>query len=427
MMACPPPLSEAAARVITPRRESLLLQIVSPHWPVLAVGTAFLVSSLVTSAGAQSPNIVEGTVRTANGQPVRGATIRIAGATGAGRGTTIKATTDANGRYSVKVPLGHYDVDGFADIEFGGQTYREILLDRGNATCERAMSTNGIVRNFTLRLSGAKRCLPGHDPANPNSYNGAYITAMTSDLPDDAVITFTLTPLGPLADGTVGRPLTFTRSGAALRGGGRSIAESQFLHDIPLGRYRVAAEVRHANGTREGTTLALNDGGDTSGSTLDITFQANVLGGGIRPVGIGVSAGEPAHVADAHETPDTAEAPEPPLPPANSQPPAAPPAASPAELPRGRYACSYRSEYAGDIPTGKSITIGAGGRYQAYDGSGTYTLDTGSGAVQWTGPLGEGDVKVTFGKRNGMPALTVEGGGASEDPGRTNVCVLIGS
>jgi hypothetical protein len=417
----------------------------SPEYRLRIAVSVFLVL-LGVPAYAQTPNTVEGTVRTVDGRPVPGATIRIAGATGAGRGTSIKATTGANGRYSVKVPLGHYDVDAFADIEFDGQTYKEILLDRGDATCERVMSTKGIVRNFTLRVSGQKRCLAGHDRTNPNSWNGGYITAVASDIADSDAVTFKLTPLGPLADGTAGRALSFTRTGAALQTGSGPIGSSRFLHDIPLGRYRVAAEIRRANGDLEQATLELNDGGGTSGSTLEITFHANVFGGGIRPVGISVSPGgtasaEPAPPADAPVTdapatdaPPTPEAEAPVIPadpPAevqNEAPPApVPPSPPAAELPRGRYACSYRSPYAGDIPTGKSITISAGGRYQAYGRAGTYTLDPATSAVQWTGPLGEGDVQATFEKRNGLPAITVVGGGASDDPERTNFCVLIGA
>jgi hypothetical protein len=377
--------------------------------------------------GSPTPNVVEGTVRTVDGRPVPGATIRIAGATGAGRGTSIKATTDRNGRYSAKVPLGHYDVDGFADVEHEGRIYKELWLDRGDTPCGRIMSSKGIVRNFTLRLSGAKRCINGRDPNNPDAWNGAYITAMTSKFPDDAVITFRLTPLGSLADGTQGRPLTITRTGAALKKGGGPINETSFLYDIPLGRYRIAADVRYANGERDGTTLELRDGGSTSGSTLDITFQANVFGGGIRPVGIGVSPGGAVAASEAGPEPEErlesqgdSGLPRPPAPPVSS------PAAQ-AELPRGRYACSYRSQYAGDIPTGKSITISSRNKYEAYGSVGTYTLDPATGSVTWTGPLGKADVQAKFGKRNGFPAITVVGGGASDDPDRTNFCVLAGS
>ena len=393
-----------------------------------ALVTLHVAHAAPSSLPAPTPNVVEGTVKTVDGRPLPGATIRIAGATGAGRGTTIRTVTDARGNYRVTVPLGHYDVDGFADIEYEGQTYKEIWLDRGNATCARVMSDKGIVRHFTLRLSGLKRCANGVNANNPNDYNGAYITAMTSAFPDDAVITFNLDPIGPLADGTKGRPLSVSRSGAALKKGGGPIDETSFLHDIPLGRYRMTADVRYADGQKKGTTLELRDSGNTSGRTLEIRFAANIFGGGIRPVGVGVIPGTALQVADApltseadaantqRENPDTQ--PEPRETRATTTGP---------ELPLGRYACSYHSQYAGDIPTEKSITIIAGGRYRAYGSDGTYSLNPTSMVVEWAGPLGDDGVRATFGKRNGRPAITVVGGGASDDPDRTNYCVLIES
>jgi hypothetical protein len=209
-----------------------------------ATGTAF--GSVATAPDSNSvrrptpaPNVVEGTVTTTDGRPIPGASIHVSGAAGAAGGEIIKATTDRTGRYRVTVPPGDYAVDGFVDVEHSGRTYRELWLDRVNATCERATSTQGIARDFVLRLSGAKKCIGNPDAADPASYNGAYVTALSSAFPPDALITVSLTPLGPLADGTTGGILTFARSGAALRTNSGPIDQTAVLHDIPLGRYRV--------------------------------------------------------------------------------------------------------------------------------------------------------------------------------------------
>lgn len=372
-----------------------------------------------TNGTPPTPNVVEGRVTLSDGRPVRGATIRVAGATGAARGTTRTATTDAAGRYRVAVPLGHYNVDGFADITYDGQTYQEFWLDRVNAGCDRVMSDKGIVRNFVLRLSGPKRCTNGSSPNNPNSYNGAYITAMSSAFPADAVITFTLRPVGPLADGSRGQVLTMRRTGAALQKGGGPIDETSFLYDIPLGRYRMSAEARYADGSRRGVTLELRDGTGASGSDIEIAFAANKFGGGIRPVGIGLTPG--AGLGGVVSTP------KPPVQPAAQQPVPAPAARPGAELPLGRYACSYRSEYAGDIPTSASVTIQSGGKYVGYGAAGTYELDAASRTVRWmTGPFAAAGVRATYAQRNGQSVITVAGGPAAADPGKTNTCVLSG-
>jgi hypothetical protein len=400
------------------RAVSLALGLVCAVPADLAVRSTILRAA--NPSGVQEPNVVKGTVRTVSGRPIAGATIRIAGATGAARGNSITATTDRNGNYRVRVPLGHYNVDAWADIAYDGQTYRELWLHRVNGGCERVMSDKGIVRDFVLQLSGPKRCINNPDPNNPNSYYGAYITAMTSAFPGDAVITFTLTPLGALADGSTGKTIRFTRTGAALVRGGGTIGETAFLHDLPLGRYRVAAEVRYANGTRRALAIDSRDDDEPEGSAIEIDFPAAVMGGGFRSVNLGLGVGGRAPRPDPVEpaTPGT-----------SSGKPTTPATADVTEsaLPSGRYACSYRSQYAGDIPTASAVTISPDGRYEAYGGAGTYAVDERSGGVRWTsGPLARSDTRATFAQRNGRPTITVVGGGAAADGG-THTCVLSGS
>ena len=403
---------------LNPRTRSITLAVL-----FVSCATFISLGSVASGAGAvgtpATPNVVEGTVTLADGRPLKGATIRVAGATGAARGTTRRTTTDANGRYRIRVPLGHYNVDGFADITYDGQPYEELWLDRVNGGCDRVMSDKGIVRNFVLRLSGPKRCINGPNPNNPNSYNGAYMTAMSSAFPADAAITFTLRPVGLLADGSRGQVLTMRRTGAALQKGGGPIDETSFLYDIPLGRYRVSAEARYADGSRRGITLRLLDGTGASGADIEVAFAANKFGGGIRPVGLGLTPGGASRASD----------PTPPRPvePAVREPVPGSTARPRAELPLGRYACSYRSQYAGDIPTAASVTIRAGGRYTAYGSAGTYELDGSSRVARWmSGPLATAGVRATFTQRNGQSVITVVGGPAAADPGQTNTCVWTG-
>jgi hypothetical protein len=210
------------------------------------------------------------------------------------------------------------------------------------------------------------------------------------------------------------------RTGAALLKGGGPIDETSFLYDIPLGRYRMSAEARYADGSRRGITLELQDGIGASGSDIEVAFAASKFGGGIRPVGISLTPGR--------GTGGTVPTPTPPVQPGAQQPVPAPPTTRPgAELPLGRYACSYRSEYAGDIPTSASVTIQSGGRYVGYGAAGTYELDGASRTVRWmTGPFANAGVRATYAQRNGQSVITVAGGPAAADPGKTNTCVLSG-
>ena len=165
---------------------------------------------------------------------------------------------------------------------------------------------------------------------------------------------------------------------------------------------------------------------------MEIGFPANRMypyGIGSVMLGVGASetmAEEPAAQEPGAQEPAVQEpvAQEPGA--ANPEPEPAVEVAPPAGgLPTGRYACSYRSPYAGDIPTSKGVAILAGGRYQGYGGSGTYAFDAGTQEVRWlSGPFAAPGVTATFGEVRGRPAITVVGGGAAEDPEGTNYCML---
>jgi hypothetical protein len=357
------------------------------------------------SLSAQS-HVVSGTVRTADGRPLSGATIRISGATGAARGTTKTTQSDHSGNYRLAVPPGHYDVDAFYDLTFDGQTYRELWLDRTNQGCERQLSEKGIVRHFVLRLSGLMRCRANYDPANINSYAGATMLVAPGGLPAAAAVRFTFTPVGPLADGSRGRVLTFDRTGVMLATERGRLGETAWLHDIPLGRYRVSAEAALPGGRRQ--TLALRDNaGGQAASAIEIGFPAYQMAPyGIRSASLTI-VGAAGGMTPPPPTPDDPRPPN--------------PVPTGGGLPTGRYECSYRSPYAGDIPTSRTVVILDGGRYQAWGGSGNYSRSAGS--LQWTsGPFAQRGVSVTF-TNDGGGVLVVKGGAAASDPGGTNRCV----
>lgn len=98
-----------------------------------------------------------------------------------------------------------------------------------------------------LALNGLNNELDA-DPTSYQHYAGGAIWANYPHayaLPTGAKVVFTLTPEGPLADGSAGKTLTFTRSGSALRNGpdkGRPLTATCVLHDIPLGVYKMSAK-----------------------------------------------------------------------------------------------------------------------------------------------------------------------------------------
>jgi hypothetical protein len=229
--------------------------------------------------GAEA-NVVRGTVRTADGRALPHATVRVSDNSGAGQSQTIETTSGADGTYRVAVPPGHYNVDAFGTVEYGGQTYRGLWLDRtdGEAGCERKLSQDGIARDFVFRLTGLARCINNPDPNAAASYYGASVNALSFSFPHDAVITFTLVPRGPLADGSTGGTLTFVRTGAQLGvGGGAPLGQTADLHDIPLGRYEASARVRFGNGTERALRLRLRDGSNVEGEAVEFVFPARQM------------------------------------------------------------------------------------------------------------------------------------------------------
>lgn len=385
-----------------------------------ALGSVLLICVLVLAGGspgaaAGQANVVSGTVRTADGRPLAGATIRVSGATGAARGTTVRTTSDRSGNYRVEVPPGDYDVDAFYDLAFDGQTYRELWLDRTNDGCGRQLSQAGIVRHFVLRLSGPLRCTANFDPNEPTSYAGGALHVTPGSLPPTAKVRFTLTPIGPLADGSKGRTLTFERTGTMLTRGGGRLGETGWLHDIPLGRYRVSADVTPSGGESRALVLRDNTGG-AAATAIEISFPARKMYPyGMQSAAISIVDG-PAEGQPGRDSGSTRREP----------PPVRLGESSGVSLPVGRYPCSHRSEYAGDIPNDRVIVILDGGRYQGWGASGTYVRER-TGEVRFTsGPLAQRGVTVTFAESEGRAVLTVRGGAAADDRGGTNRCVRSG-
>jgi hypothetical protein len=389
--------------------------------PAAAVATASPApgsAALPASDMRPEANVIKGTVRTANGRPLAGAKIRIAGNTGVMRSKVIEATTDRNGVYRAQVPLGHYNVDGFLEVRYAGEVYKELWLDRTDGSCERVMSDRGLVRHFQFRLTGLKRCINNPDPELEASYYGAHVNVSAPWLPADARVTFTLTPRGPLADGSTGRAITMTRTGAELMRSGGSVGANSALHDIPLGQYRLAASVRYANGTQQPLQIQLRDEGRVAGEAADIVFRANqMFPFGFRAVSIGLVEGRAAPPPPTPNGPPHQDQ-------RNVRPPAPDHGGSGGGLPAGSYACFRQSQYVGPIPTG-SITILAGGRYRTQDGlQGDYSHDATANTVRWiSGPFADGRVTAQLARgADGQPVfrVTPAGGGSGE----VSTCVL---
>jgi hypothetical protein len=245
------------------------------------------------AAGAEA-NVIKGVVRDEQGDPVRNARIRIAGYTGKPNGLSsadyIKdQLTNASGAYRFDVPAGLYGVSGEADVAYDNKTYKSLYLHPADGNCEKQMSSGGIVKDFVFRLTGLQKCLTNPDPKNAGSYSGASILLShqsPKSLPADAKLTLTLTPTGPLADGSAGKPVTFTRTAANLVNFAGPLETTNILHDIPLGRYRLSGFATLPNGSRQDLRFGpWNTNGAAESPVADyaFSFPAKVM----LPYGIG--------------------------------------------------------------------------------------------------------------------------------------------
>lgn len=215
------------------------------------------------------PNQVTGTVLSMSGQPLAGARIRFWRLTPQGAVIEYVARTNAQGVYTLSMPPSEdYRIDNAtALVSYGVQRYYLPLRPEGDDGSffdrDAIDNTRGYVKNFVLPVSG--RISPEEDPKEPLSYYGGsvyfrakvkivvpndpdpFITGAANGsnaLPEGTRIQLTLTPQGPLLDGSAGRPLSYNLQ---VRNTGRNAFETN-INDIPLGVYTATARVTTPDG-----------------------------------------------------------------------------------------------------------------------------------------------------------------------------------
>lgn len=134
--------------------------------------------------------------------------------------SNISGVTNSRGTYSIEVPTGSWYAFAIRQVAYQGKTYSFYLHPDNPA----GFGGEGAVRNFVWKLSGSM----------PQPLSGHYGGLVTIDnLPgvyiEESAIDFTLTPVGPLIDGSMGEVI-------------RCRADDGYqIKDIPMGRYRLTA------------------------------------------------------------------------------------------------------------------------------------------------------------------------------------------
>ncbi|GGK95701.1 carboxypeptidase regulatory-like domain-containing protein [Deinococcus radiotolerans] len=200
---------------------------------------------------SQTPYTMTGVVRNAAGQPVPGAEVWADNTLY--YNMNALGTTDAQGRYSVPLPRdtpGTWRAGGHFKVKYAGDWYNLTLEPDSDA----AFATDtGAVRNFTLKISGE---VPGGGEYGGKLY--PYFGGETDF--DMSQVEFTLTPDGPLIDGSAGQVLT------------RHLTDETMVRDIPLGRYVMTARYVPQGGPAQPMQL-MGRAESTYATSTTITFH----------------------------------------------------------------------------------------------------------------------------------------------------------
>lgn len=225
------------------------------------------------------------------GRGIANATIEIEGVTKAGENTTLEVRTDANGSYSTKVPDGNYAVRAWFQRDYNGTRYSLGLLPVDNDQTRKDDSTKGIVKDFVWKLSGpmAFQLMKPDDVAY---HYGGSLTVYGNPpgrlspllkLADKFTLEITLTPNGPLIDGSAGQPITLKHPYAnGTLNFNPDIPDRTFI-DIPLGKYTATVKAIDPNGTVHNLRVAASWKGHRAGpndlaASTDVEFAPITVG-----------------------------------------------------------------------------------------------------------------------------------------------------
>lgn len=212
-------------------------------------------------AASGKPGTVQGQVLDTRGKPLEGVTVWIKPVVTTG---VAEVLTDEHGRYEVEgLPPVGYRAYAWLGVRYQGQKFCYRLALPKTAEYNPFVPSAGITRNFQWKLSG--RIPDWDDDESELGYFGGSVSPMQGGFQDrwatnDDQIELQLTPVGPLIDGSTGKPLKRTVPG-------RKVAV-----DIPIGTYKVKATFIGKNGQREALTVSGDQDGQY-GSEATIKFK----------------------------------------------------------------------------------------------------------------------------------------------------------
>ncbi|WP_241758547.1 carboxypeptidase-like regulatory domain-containing protein [Pyxidicoccus parkwayensis] len=207
-----------------------------------------------SNPGPVETNVVKGKVVDTAGKPLAGA--EVVADNQVLYDSNVVGTTGADGTY--RLDLGKAAVTWNASARFqrqyNGKTYTFNLHPSNPAS----FATNeGAVRDFSWKLTGEKP--DGGNYGSPVLFNMvAYENPQDPDTALDSLnVELTLTPSGPLVDGSTGSPVT---AHATRDGNGTG------LHDIAVGRYTITARYAPSGKAAQPLVVRVNNTGSYASS-----------------------------------------------------------------------------------------------------------------------------------------------------------------
>ncbi|PYE55421.1 carboxypeptidase-like regulatory domain-containing protein [Deinococcus yavapaiensis] len=212
-------------------------------------------SAASTTAGATATNdftkatpyVLKGTVKNPAGQPVAG--VEVWADNTLYYNMNALGKTDASGHFVIQLPqgqLGTWQAGGRLRTVYQGESIElDLQIDKDDAFT----ADKGAVRNFTLLTSGPRGNRYWGGTIWPNDGSG-YVYER---------VEYTLTPVGPLVDGTAGQIL-------------KRFAKGNIIPDVPLGKYKVTARYLPTDGPERDMQLKSRDA-DEWDSSVVITFR----------------------------------------------------------------------------------------------------------------------------------------------------------
>lgn len=201
---------------------------------------------------AKKKGYLRGYALNTNGKPLKGVRIMLAAPT-IGYGSTAQiARTDARGYYEIKPLYGGCTVRSAGySLSYRGKMYA-LPLHPADGQLD-SIDTNGEIENFVLLTYGpVSAAIADKNPEYTGAYYGGAFTfeystreaedtlAPRRNLLLDSDVEVTLTPDGPLLDGSKGRVIV-VRKKITPRG--------YFpINDIPIGRYKIKANLLSESG-----------------------------------------------------------------------------------------------------------------------------------------------------------------------------------